>query len=126
MSDKVAQIFNNASKPGKKPGANLHKAPKHLRPATKRWYEQICADYELESHHLMLLTLCAEAWDRHLQAREALSEHGTTFSNKHGDVKARPEVMIERDSRNAFARMLREINLDVEPPETPRPPGLKY
>lgn len=52
----------------------------------------------------MLLLLAAEAWDRHLEAREALREHGVSFVNKHGDVKPRPEIMIERDSRNAFMR----------------------
>jgi phage terminase small subunit len=118
MSSKVAPIF--------KPKASRKRAPKHLKPSTRRWYEQICSDFNLESHHEMLLLLAAESWDRHLQAREALQEHGTIFINKHGDVKPRPEVMIERDSRNSFARMLREINLDVDPPETPRPPTLKY
>lgn len=75
----------------------------------------------------MLLLLAAEAWDRHLQAREALKEHGTTFENKHGDVKPRPEIMIERDSRNAFMRAVRELNLSEESPaEAARPPRLRY
>src|SRR5262245_26780382 len=79
------------------------KAPKDLRAATKRWFEHVCDEYELEDHHLMILILAVEAWDRHLDAREGLQEHGTTFVNpKTGDIKPRPEIMIERDSRNAF------------------------
>jgi phage terminase small subunit len=101
------------------------KPPKHLRAATKRWFTQIVEDYTLESHHVMLLTLASEAWDRHLQAREAIAEHGTTFVNNHGDVKPRPEIMIEKDSRNAFMRALREMNLSEEPPDS-RPPKLRY
>jgi len=104
----------------------IQKAPRHLRAPTRRWFEQICRDYELESHHLMLLTLAAEAWDRHFLAREALGKVGMTLDNtKTGDTKPRPEIMIARDSANTFARMLRELRLEEPPPEAPRPPPLR-
>lgn len=93
------------------------KAPKHLKPTTRRWWESVAADFDLEPHHLRLLTLAAEAWDRTQEAREALAEHGTVFLDRFDQPKARPEVAIERDSRIAFARMLRELALDVEAPE---------
>jgi hypothetical protein len=39
--------------------------PKHLSPASKRWFKDIVASYDgLESRHIRLLTLAAEAWDR--------------------------------------------------------------
>lgn len=99
-------------------------APKHLQPATRRWFKGVCADFELEPHHLRLLTLAAEAWDRGQQAREALV-NGLTFEDRFGQPHARPEVAIERDSRIAFARLLRELALDVEPPKQPgRPPTI--
>jgi phage terminase small subunit len=75
----------------------------------------------------MLLLLACEAWDRHLDARDAIKHHGASFVNKHGDVKARPEVAIERDSRIAFMRAVRELNLSEESPdEAARPPPLRY
>jgi phage terminase small subunit len=101
------------------------RAPKHLRAPTRRWFEQICRDYELESHHLMLLTLAAEAWDRHLQAREDLVTYGTVFQDKLNNWRPRPEIMIARDSANTFAKMLRELRLEAPPPEAPRPPALR-
>jgi phage terminase small subunit len=97
--------------------------PKHLRAATRRWWAGVVTGYELEAHHLMLLTKAAEAWDRAEQARELLAEHGLTYADRFGQPRARPEVAIERDSRTGFARLLRELALDVQPPqETPRPP----
>lgn len=123
MTFKGAQNPEIITKPNHR--RNSPKAPGHLRLQTRRWFEQILNDYELESHHLMLLTLAAEAWDRHLDAREVLSKKGMTFTDKFRNVKPRLEVMIERDSRNAFARMMRELRLEEPPPEAPRPPPLR-
>ncbi|HWL93849.1 MAG TPA: P27 family phage terminase small subunit [Phycisphaerae bacterium] len=100
------------------------KAPKHLKAPTRKWWESVVSEYELESHHVRLLTLAGESWDRGVQAREALAEHGLTFEDRHGAVKARPEVAIERDSRIAFARLLRELALDVNTPDETRAPGI--
>jgi len=101
------------------------KGPKHLRLATRRWWLEVAEEYTLESHHLRLLTLAGEAWDRCQEAREALKKHGLTFDDRFKQPHARPEVNIERDSRIAFARLLRELSLDVEPPrEVGRPPRL--
>jgi phage terminase small subunit len=75
---------------------------------------------------MKLLTLAAEAWDRCQQAREALAKHGLTFEDRFGCPRSRPEIAVERDSRLAFARLLRELDLDVEPPpDGSRPPGLR-
>jgi hypothetical protein len=103
------------------------KPPPHLRLATGEWFEAVAADYELEEHHLRLLTLAAEAWDRGQQAREILDREGLTYLDRFNAPRARPEVAIERDSRIAFARLVRELSLDVEPPADPsRPPALNY
>jgi P27 family predicted phage terminase small subunit len=104
-----------------------NKAPKHLKAATRLWFENVVNEYELESHHLRLLILACEAWDRCEEARKAVGEHGLTFSNRHGEIKLRPEVTVERENRTAFARLLRELNLDSDSgPANSRPPALKY
>jgi hypothetical protein len=71
------------------------KAPEHLRDDTKKWWEQVATDYELEPHHLRLLTLAAEAWDRCQQAREAIEKHGLTFNDRFEQPRPRPEAMKE-------------------------------
>jgi hypothetical protein len=99
--------------------------PKHLRAATARWWSSIAAEYVLESHHVRLLTHAAECWDRAAEAREALAKLGTTYMDRFGQPHARPEIGIERDSKTLFARLLRELALDVIEPDDVRPPTIQ-
>src|SRR4028119_1234545 len=100
--------------------------PAHLTAPTQVWWKSVVTDYQLEPHHLRLLQLAGEAWDRSQQAREVLNDAGLTYQNRFGDPVLRPEAAVERDSRLAFARLIRELDLDVEPPpERSRPPGLR-
>jgi len=102
------------------------KPPKHLQPATAKWWSGVVSEFALELHHIRLLTLAAEAWDRGQQARTTLANEGLTFVDRFGQPRARPEVAIERDSRVGFARLLRELALDeVDPPEPMRVPRIK-
>ncbi|MBO6725551.1 MAG: hypothetical protein JJ911_07825 [Rhizobiaceae bacterium] len=98
------------------------KPPKHLRAPTGRWFTSVVDEYDLEPHHLRLLTRAAEAFDRGEEAREAIAENGLTYTDRFGAPRARPEVAVERDCRIGFARLLRELALDIEPPEAPRSP----
>ena len=100
--------------------------PAHLAPETADWWCAVLGDYELEAHHLRLLRLACESWDRCQQAREILDRDGLTTGTESGGLKAHPAVGIERDARLAFARLLRELDLDAEPPqERARPPALR-
>lgn len=102
------------------------RVPKHLRAETRRWFRSVVSSWNLEEHHQRLLTLAGEAWDRGQQAREELAAGGLTVKNRFGEVRAHPAAAIARDSSIAFARILRELDLDVDPPagET-RPPSLR-
>ena len=108
------------------PSTRPQAAPDHLSPASAAWYRAVISAYELESHHEHLLRLACEALDRCEQARRLLAEHGLTYEDD-GMPKTRPEVAIERDSRLAFARLLRELDLDLEGPVNNelRPPVLR-
>lgn len=109
----------------RRPAAKL-KAPKHLEPETCKWFSNVIEMYELEEHHVRLLTMAAEAWDRSREARTKIDEHGLTFNDRFGSPHPRPEIAIERDARLGFARTLRELDLDLEPPAAPRrPPGIR-
>jgi P27 family predicted phage terminase small subunit len=102
-------------------------APKHLEPVTREWFDQICRDYKLESQHLLILQMVCEAWDDYQTAHADITENGSTFKNKFGDVKPHPSVARMQNSRLAFFRGLRELNLDIAPPsDGPRPNPLKF
>jgi P27 family predicted phage terminase small subunit len=103
-----------------------HKAPGHLAHDTAAWWIHVHADFDLEPHHTRLLTLACEAYDRCAQARCLIDQDGPVTRTTDGGIKAHPAVAIERDARLAFARLLRELDLDTESPtERARPPGLR-
>lgn len=97
--------------------------PRDLRSDTRRWWKEIVAGYELESSHLRILTLAGRAWDRGEQARQVLRSGGLSFVDDHGVRRPRPEVAIERNAAILFSRLVRELRLDVAPPDD-RPPRL--
>ena len=98
------------------------KAPSYLATETQEWFAAVISDFELETHHVRLLTLACESWDECQAARAAISEHGQTYVDRYGQPRERPEVGIARQSRTIFARLVRELGLDIESKDTPRPP----
>ena len=102
----------------------MKKLPSHLKRNTRSWIHGLMREYELEDHHIRLLILAGEAWDRCCQAREQIEREGLTVKDRFDQVRAHPAVAIERDSRIAFARMLRETGLEIETAEPPRAPRI--
>jgi len=97
--------------------------PKHLTKEASAFWTHVVSTYALEPHHLHLLQAACESWDRMQAAREAVATQGLTFTDNRGCIKANPAVAIEKDARIAFARLIRELdldeamaNLDVRPP----------
>jgi len=82
---------------------------KHLSESALEFYNRVVEDFELDQHHVRLLIKACEAFDRAEQARKAILKFG----------------LRERDSRIGFARLVREIGLDVTPPNESRPNSLR-
>ena len=100
--------------------------PAHLTRETAAWWRAVLGEYDLEAHHMRLLRLACESWDRCQQALDILDRDGLTTQTESGGLKAHPCIGIERDARLAFARLLRELDLDAEPPpDRARPPALQ-
>jgi phage terminase small subunit len=95
--------------------------PGHLSPEAAAWWSVIVRDFVLADHHIKILTTAAESWDRCNEARRLVEQDGICVPDRFGALRAHPAVAIERDSRVAFLRALREIALD-DSVEEPRPP----
>jgi phage terminase small subunit len=85
-------------------------APQHLREGTRRWWRSVTSTWALEEHYVRLLTLACEAWDQAQEAREAMAA-GAFIEDRFGQVRPHPALAVERDSRIAFARLVRELDL---------------
>ncbi len=102
-------------------------APRWLRASTRKWFADVCDRWLLEEHHVRLLLLACQSWDRCAQAREAIAKDGLTLATGAGGHKLNPAVRVEQESMIAFTRILRELDLDIgEPPSAAkRPPSLR-
>jgi hypothetical protein len=100
----------------------LKKLTDGLSVESAAWVKNVLRIWQLEEHHIKLLQLAAQHWDRAQAARRLIEKDGAVFLDRFLQPKPRPEVAIERDSSVVFARLLRELALDVEQPkETLRP-----
>src|SRR5262245_12523096 len=103
-----------------------HKSPTHLSPASQRWFKSVVENWDLDDHHVKLLIATCEVLDRAEEARLQLQTDGAYFRDRHGEIKKHPALVVERDNKILFARLLRELDLDLEaPPEASRPPQLQ-
>jgi P27 family predicted phage terminase small subunit len=98
--------------------------PKHLSLAMRAWWRNVVKSWELDEHHKKLLTLACEAHDRATEARETLRKEGSYYRDKFDTPRSHPAVLVERDSRLAFARLLRELGLETQAAGDNRPPRL--
>ncbi len=81
-------------------------------------------EWDLEDHHVRLLTLAAEAWERAEEAKAILETEGITYKTRFGEPRAHPAVKTENDAKVLFYRVLDKIGLDPEESgPVGRPPG---
>ncbi len=100
--------------------------PKHLQKSTAKWFKSVVDEWDLGDHHIRILTLAAEAWDQVQLCRQVIAADGMTFLYRFGQPKERPEVGILHNSRLAFARLVRELDLDFDGgSDTGRPPAIR-
>lgn len=100
---------------------NTPKAPAYLSKESRKWFGQVVASFDLDSHHVKLLTLAAEAWDEKEQARAQVAKSGAVFTDRYNQPREHPSIGTGRQARIAFARLVRDLGLDIESPAEQRP-----
>lgn len=103
------------------PAPRRRRAPNHLAKSTRRWFESVAREYDLDESHLRVLEVAATLWDRAVKARRVVERDGCSYNDRFGQPKARPEVGVERDAWAGFLRALRELGLDVPAPDSRGP-----
>jgi hypothetical protein len=101
------------------------KIPKHVSPRMKKWILEVLEGWEPFPEDVSVAILGAEAADRCEAARKVIAAKGATYLDRFGNPRTRPEVAIERDSRIAFLRCVRQLKdaaADDEPDEEPTRP----
>ena len=105
------------------------KAPKylvdHLSKSSRKFFLKIMNQFELEDHHLEILSKACECIDRINEARLRIDKDGPYFKDRFSQLKPHPALKTEEQNKVIFARLIRELGLDVEPGtgEVGRPPG---
>ena len=98
------------------------RAPTHLSRGARRWWRAVIEGYELETHHLVILTAAAEAWDRKEQARGLIAEEGIVIKDVSGEPVANPAVHVEDTAVRRMASLIRDLGLDATPRQDVRLP----
>ncbi len=88
--------------------------PAHLSSEMKAWTRHVVEHFSTEEHHFRILILAAESWDDCVRARKVLQARGTSYTDRFGAPRMRPECAILRDSRLAFLRCLAALGIQAE------------
>lgn len=91
----------------------------------RRLWRRTVDEFDLQEHHLALLEQACKCVDRLVEARDVLDRDGITTTDRYGAQKQHPAIAVERDSRIALARLVRDLGLDVEP-SGQREPGRSW
>ena len=100
------------------------KPPEHLSAEMKGWWRRITGEWTLDVQHFHILQAACESWDRMTGARDLIRSEGAVITDRFGQRKAHPAIGIERDSRLAFVRCVRELSLTDDVMPESRPPAV--
>ena len=104
----------------------IKRVPSHLESEGKKFWRQVLKDFDLrDAHHLKILENACQSLDRISEAQEQIKIDGAYFRDRFGQPREHPAHATERNNKTLFARLLRELSLDLNIPEENRPPG-KY
>lgn len=96
------------------PGPVEHDPPDHLGDESSQFWKDVCRLFFLEAHHLKLLESACDCWDTILDCRKQIAEDGPFIRDRYKQVKPHPGLNIMRDNKILLARLIRELQLDVD------------
>ena len=116
MSQTITRPFGSGTTAGQA------RPPAHLSRGAKRWWRAVVEGYELEPHHLEILTAAAEAWDLERGGPPHHRRAGIVITGQARVPMMHPAVQVEDTAAVRMAHLIRELGLDATPPQDVRLP----
>jgi P27 family predicted phage terminase small subunit len=88
--------------------------PRHLSSESRALWRELNDACAFDPQDLKTLRLALEALDRCNMARRVIRREGMTYTDRFGAPHAHPCVAIERDSRQAWLRLMAALDLPAE------------
>ena len=105
----------------------IPKPPNSLKPRGpgRGFWKEIHEQFAVEdAHHLRLLEEACGCLDTISQAQKEIEASGAFYTDRFSQPRAHPAFDLIKSNRTLFARLIREMQLDTQPAEKPRQPGL--
>ena len=101
----------------------LPEPPVALQSSGRRLWDTVIGQFDLEPHDLQMLAAACEAFDIAARHKRKLDKEGLTFRDKLGNPRPHPSCSEHRAALDAYRKLMRELGLGTEPPDS-RPPTL--
>jgi P27 family predicted phage terminase small subunit len=98
----------------KKPAKALPQPPDSLSGESQALWLAVVSGWALDRPGELVLLSACEALDRMRQCQATLKAEGLTTEDRFGQTRAHPLLAVERDSRNAVLKSLKQLGLKVE------------
>ncbi|HPA15740.1 MAG TPA: hypothetical protein PKV75_10810 [Desulfobacterales bacterium] len=90
-----------------------------------KFLEEVTKDFIFDkSHDKQRLLMAARCLDYIDQAEQQIEQDGAFTKDRYGQVKPHPGQKVIQENKIIFCRIIRELGLDLETKEPPRPPKL--
>ena len=94
-----------------------------MKKSGRKFFKKVQLEYVFEeTHDIERLAQAASCLDEISLAEQVLEKDGRFFTTKSGIVREHPALKAIRDFRTLFVRIVRELALDIDVPES-RPPA---
>jgi len=93
----------------------IKKAPKFLSAKSREFFREVINVYQLEDFHIKLLILACESLDQIEIARLQIEKEGSYYINRFDEPRPHPALKEFKDNKIIFAKLIKQLDLEVEP-----------
>src|SRR5262245_35960758 len=90
-------------------------APTGLSQEARKLWQTLVDTFEFDAPALLILATAMQTYDRRNQAREILAKEGIVQVDRFQQSKPHPAVFVERDTTALLLKLMKSLNLDLEP-----------